>query len=84
MKIRCADVVVQKRVRNDLGELDGLMESIRLLGLLQPIGITKQNVLVFGQRRLIACGMLGHEEIEAKVKIASEALKWHLKMRCRR
>ena len=67
MKIRCADVVVQKRVRKDLGELDGLMESIRLLGLLQPIGITKQNVLVFGQRRLIACQMLGHEEIEAKV-----------------
>ena len=43
MKIRCADVVVQKRVRNDLGELNGLMESIRLLGLLQPIGITRRS-----------------------------------------
>ena len=67
MKIRCADVVVKKRVRNDLGELDGLMESIRLLGLLQPIGITEDMVLVFGQRRLLACQMLGHEEIEARV-----------------
>ena len=67
MKIRCADVVVQKRVRKDLGELDGLMESIRLLGLLQPIGITEDMVLVFGQRRLRACQLLRHEEIEARV-----------------
>jgi hypothetical protein len=67
MKVRINDVILEKRFRKDLGELDGLMESIRLLGLLQPIGITKQNVLVFGQRRLIACQMLGHEEIEARI-----------------
>jgi hypothetical protein len=67
MKIKCNEVVLENRFRKDLGEIDGLMESIRLLGLLQPIGITKENVLVFGQRRLIACQMLGHEAIEAKV-----------------
>ena len=67
MKIRCADVVVQDRIRKDLSGLEGLMESIRVLGLLQPIGIRKDKVLVFGQRRLRACQLLGHEEIEARV-----------------
>jgi hypothetical protein len=67
MKVKCADVVVKDRFRKDLGELDGLMESIRLIGLLQAIGITKDNVLVFGQRRLLACQMLGYEDIEARL-----------------
>jgi len=67
MKVRINDVILEKRFRKDLGELDGLMESIKLLGLLQPIGITKDKVLVFGQRRLHACQMLGHEEIEARI-----------------
>ena len=67
MKVKCNEVVLGNRFRKNVGELGELMESISVLGLLQPIGITKQNVLVFGQRRLIACQMLGHEEIEAKV-----------------
>ena len=67
MRVKISEVVVKNRFRKDLGQLDGLMESIRLLGLLQPIGITKDKVLVFGQRRLHACQMLGHEEIEARV-----------------
>ena len=51
MKINCKDVIVRNRYRKDFGDLDELMESIKSLGLLQSIGITKDNVLVFGQRR---------------------------------
>ena len=67
MKVKCNEVVLENRFRKDLGEIDGLMESIRLIGLLQPIGITKDSVLVFGQRRLLACQMLGYEDIEARI-----------------
>ena len=37
-----------------MGELEVLAASIATEGLLQPIGITEENVLVFGERRLLA------------------------------
>jgi hypothetical protein len=37
-----------------MGDLDALAVSIATAGLLQPIGITEDNVLVFGERRLLA------------------------------
>ncbi|MDE1991672.1 MAG: ParB N-terminal domain-containing protein [Rhizobiaceae bacterium] len=67
MKIPIQDIVVGDRFRKDKGDIDGLMKSIREIGLLQPIGITKDNVLVFGERRLTACFALGLSEIEARV-----------------
>lgn len=62
---KCDDIKIGERVRKDLGEMDSLMKSIDEIGLLQPIGITKDNELIFGQRRLAACMLLGCEEIEA-------------------
>jgi DNA modification methylase len=44
-----------------------LVESIRNLGLLQPIGIDKENNLVYGYHRLEACKRLGWEEIPVVV-----------------
>ncbi len=67
MKIKCKDVIVRNRYRKDFGDLDELMDSINFLGLLQPIGITKDKELIFGQRRLLACQKLGHDKIEARV-----------------
>lgn len=57
------DVVVAQRARNHVGWLDSLERSIAKHGVLQPIGITADNVLVFGERRLKACINLGIEEI---------------------
>jgi len=67
MKIKCKDVIVRNRYRKDFGDLNELMDSIESLGLLQPIGITKNKELIFGQRRLLACQKLGHDKIEARV-----------------
>jgi ParB family chromosome partitioning protein len=44
-----------------------LVESIRDLGLLQPIGIDNSNNLVYGYHRLEACKRLGWEEIPVVV-----------------
>ncbi len=56
-----------ERFRKDLGDLEPLAESIARQGLLQPIGINRDNSLVFGQRRLVACrDILGWTEIEAR------------------
>jgi N6-adenosine-specific RNA methylase IME4 len=67
-KIHIADVVIGERHRKDLGDLEQLAASIRAQGLLQPIGVTQDKVLVFGERRLRACaGILGWTEIDARI-----------------
>ena len=49
------DIKIGKRHRRDMGDLKGLADSIATVGLLQPIGVTETNELVFGERRLRAC-----------------------------
>ena len=68
-----ADIKVGDRHRKDLGDIAALAESIKTEGLLQPIGITEGNELVFGHRRLCACrDHLGWTEIDARiVKVTS-------------
>lgn len=61
------------RFRKDYGDLEPLADSIKSLGLLQPIGITEDFKLVFGGRRLCACrDVLKWTKIEARiVKVSS-------------
>ena len=61
------DVVIGQRARKQVGWLDSLERSISKHGVLQPIGITTENVLVFGERRLRACINLGIEEVPCRV-----------------
>lgn len=61
-----ADITIGKRHRKHLGDLDELAALIAELGLLQPIGVTTDKVLVFGERRLRACrDVLGWRTIPA-------------------
>ena len=66
--IPIADIRIGERHRKDLGDLSGLAESIKSEGLLQPIGITPDHVLVFGERRLRAVrDILGMTDIECRI-----------------
>ena len=49
-----ASIVCGVRHRKDYGDLDALAESIDKQGLLQPIAITPDGVLIAGARRLLA------------------------------
>lgn len=53
-ELKIADIKIGKRHRKDMGDLVSLAESIRHDGLLQPIGVTDEFRLVFGERRLRA------------------------------
>ncbi|NLT23362.1 MAG: ParB N-terminal domain-containing protein [Syntrophorhabdus sp.] len=54
------DIIVGRRYREDLGDMEDLKRSISELGLLQPIVIRKgTNELVAGYRRLKALAELG-------------------------
>ncbi|MCP4600497.1 MAG: ParB N-terminal domain-containing protein, partial [Proteobacteria bacterium] len=55
MKLPISAISIGPRHRKDMGDLVKLACSIGTCGLLQPVGITKDNELVFGHRRLLAC-----------------------------
>lgn len=56
---RIDSIVVGVRHRRDLGDIEALMHSIDEVGLLQPVTITPDGVLVCGWRRLEAIRRLG-------------------------
>lgn len=61
-------LTVGARHRKDLGNLNELMESIDKLGLLQPITITPEGVLICGWRRLEAVRRLGRRTVNVWVR----------------
>ncbi|MBU2763714.1 DNA N-6-adenine-methyltransferase [Acidithiobacillus caldus] len=62
-----SDISVGRRFRQDLGDIGALAQSIQKFGLLQPIGVDEQYRLIFGQRRLAACRLLGWETVPVKI-----------------
>ena len=61
-------LIVGKRHRIDLGDIDTLAASIDRDGLLQPLTITIDGVLVCGARRLAAIKMLGWRTVSVWVR----------------
>ena len=66
-EIPIASIRMTGRYRKDYGDIATLASSIEQLGLLQPIGVTASNKLVFGQRRVLAFQRLGRSTIPARV-----------------
>lgn len=68
IEVKISDIKVGDRFRKDMGDLEGLAQSINEGELLQPIGITPDHELVFGERRLRAYrDVLGRETIPARI-----------------
>ncbi len=68
VEVPCDAIYVGERHRRDLGDLEALAASIATEGLLQPIGITEDYFLVFGERRLRAFqDVLRRDVIPARV-----------------
>ena len=60
-------IEIRRRVRSDLGDLAILEDSIRKLGLLFPILVDQNHVLLSGLRRLEACRRLGLRQVPVLV-----------------
>lgn len=56
-------IKVEGRIRQDMGDIDELCNSIRSVGLIQPIVLTREHLLVAGERRLRALQRLGIKEL---------------------
>lgn len=64
--VKVAEVKIRvKRQREELGDLEGLAESILRIGQLTPIILTRDNELIAGERRLEAHKLNGQVHIEA-------------------
>ena len=48
---------------------DEFVESIKTSGVIEPIVVTQEKVIISGHQRVMACKFLGIEEIEAEVRI---------------
>lgn len=63
-----ASIRIGHRHRKDLGDLESLAASMAALGLLHPIVITREGVLVCGERRLRAAQLLGWQTIPVTIR----------------
>jgi ParB family chromosome partitioning protein len=62
-------IQVGVRHRKDLGDIDALAASIGEYGLLAPLTITEQGVLICGRRRLEAIRLLGWKIVNVWVRV---------------
>ena len=75
MQVPIDDIKVRKRIRKDLGNISSLAESLKKFGQINPVVITKKNVLLAGQRRLEAAKSLGWKTIAAVIVDVSGPLE---------
>lgn len=76
--VAVGDIKVADRLRKTLGDLSSLEGSMKQLGLLEPIGITRDKQLVFGLRRLECAKKLGWDTIRAVIIDDADSLRLKL------
>jgi ParB family transcriptional regulator, chromosome partitioning protein len=67
MQVPINDVIVKRRIRRNMGDIDVLAESLKRHGQISPIVISRKNVLIAGGRRLEAAKSLGWRTINAVI-----------------
>ena len=67
MKVKITDIKIKNRIREDIGDLSTLEQSINSFGLFNPIIINQNYELLAGARRLTACKNLGWNQIDVKI-----------------
>jgi ParB family chromosome partitioning protein len=65
VQVDIAKIKLKRRVRRELGDIEGLADSMSRFGQLHPLVLTRRMVLVSGRRRLEAARRLGWTSVEA-------------------
>ena len=82
MKMKIDDIKIKNRIREDLGNLEALKQSISSVGQLNPILVDENHDLIAGHRRLTCCKDLGWKEIEVRVLKIGEDELHKLELEC--
>ncbi len=75
MLVNISDIKIKKRVRQDLGDLEPLKDSLRTYGLMNPITLNSKYELIAGERRLQSAKALGWTKINANIVDNVDAVK---------
>jgi len=62
--MKITDIIIENRIRKEMGDIEDLKRSISEVGLLHPIVVTKDNCLLCGKRRLEALRQLGITDLK--------------------
>ena len=65
MQVPIESIKVKKRIRQEMGDISALAESMKRFGQISPIVISSDKVLIAGGRRLEAARSLGWSNINA-------------------
>lgn len=65
-RMKVSEITVGERRRSDMGDIAGLATSIQEYGLLHPIIVDDDGVLIAGGRRLAAMVKLGFEDVPVR------------------
>jgi len=76
-----SEIIIKERIREDIGDITRLKESMKRNGLFHSITISDKNELLAGYRRLEAAKLLGWEEIEVNIiKVKSKLDKFLIEL----
>ncbi len=78
MELNVKEIIIGDRIREDLGDVDKLVESISEIGLLHPIVVKQKGdeyFLLAGRRRLEAFMKMGKETIPVTVVSLEDVLR---------
>lgn len=65
VEIDIDDVTRKESIRHDVGDITMLTASVSKMGLLTPILIDRNNILITGARRIAACHAAGIRQLPA-------------------
>jgi ParB family transcriptional regulator, chromosome partitioning protein len=74
MKIPLDRIIVKKRVRMQLGDLQPLMDSLENRGMMNPVTVNSDYELIAGHRRLESARRLGWDMIDVRTVDACDEL----------
>lgn len=76
-EIRIDEIIIEERIRTNVNQkkVESLAKSINLIGLINPILITKDKKLIAGKHRILAFKQLGLEKIPCRISLFKEGEK---------
>ena len=74
MQVPIESIKVKKRVREEMGDISALAESMKRFGQISPIVISSDKVLIAGGRRLEAARSLGWSNINVVIAEITDEL----------
>ena len=74
MQVPIESIKVKKRIRQEMGDISALAESMKRFGQISPIVISSDNILIAGGRRLEAARSLGWSSINAVIAEITDEL----------